>query len=119
MGRKLKINWVELSNIGNDTNDIVVNLEKAKLRIQSILNSMDEGWRGIDSTAYVNHYNEVLNELENEVIQLLEWSEYFDRSSKKYSSSQEEAVRDIDKLKADLESMATKEDLDDESKGDI
>ena len=105
MGRKVKINWTQLSQVGNNTNEALVNLEKARLNIKLILDSMDEGWKGIDSTAYVKAYYNFLQEYGKEIQKLLEWSEYFDDSSKKYSSAGEEAEREVDTLNVELEEM--------------
>lgn len=105
MGRKLKINWQQLSKIGNDTADLVVNLEKARLRIKIAIDSMDEAWTGADAINFKNSYYSLLDDLSSEITMLLQWSEYFQRASKKYSSAQEQINRDVDKLKLDLESM--------------
>ncbi len=109
MGRKVKVNWTELNNIGNDTTDLVITLEKARLKIKLVLDTMDEAWEGIDATNYKNSYYNLLDYIDTEIKLLLEWSDYFKNSAKKYSSTQEQTARDIDTLKANLEAMATRE----------
>ena len=108
-GRKVKVNWTELNNIGNDTTDLVITLEKARLKIKLVLDTMDEAWEGIDATNYKNSYYNLLDYIDTEIKLLLEWSDYFKNSAKKYSSTQEQTARDIDTLKANLEAMATRE----------
>ena len=105
MGRKFKINWNELSKIGNDTSDLIINLEKARLRIKFVLDTMDEAWTGSDAERFKNSYYSLLDDLKEEITLLLEWSDYFDRSSKKYSSTEEEVNRDVSKIRVDIESM--------------
>ncbi len=117
MGRRVKVNWTELNNIGNDTTDLVITLEKARLRIKLVLDTMNEAWEGIDATSYVNSYYDLLDAIDNEIKLLLEWSDYFKRSAKKYSNTQEETARDIDTLKAQLESMCTQEILEEDRRG--
>ena len=67
MGRKVKVNWTELNNIGNDTTDLVITLEKARLKIKLVLDTMDEAWEGIDATKYKNSYYNLLDYIDTEI----------------------------------------------------
>lgn len=117
MSRMISIHWGELSKLSSDTLDLVINLEKARLRIKAEIDTLSDAWDGYDALNFKAKYLDLDERITSEIKLLLAWSDYFKDSSKSFSDLEEESARDVDTLHVNLENackdLIHKEDGDD------
>ncbi len=103
MGRTIDINWAELKNMGNKTADNYTELEKSRQKILEIILSINECWKGKDSTVFINNAGNYMKLLGNETEKLNEWSNYFNKSSNRYKGGVEEGLKKVRDIKMELQ----------------
>ncbi len=103
MSKILKVNFSQLAERGKNQKELAEKFEKARQDYQTIVNSLNECWEGIDATAFINSCNEYLKQLEKETIYFDTLSEYFLKGSGKYGKVVTDNKNKIDQLNSQLE----------------
>ncbi len=91
--RRLFVDWKDLGELGNTTEDNILAFEKARLIFENELETLIECWTGNDSAVFQNKTIEYLEGLKTDVDYIYEWSRYFKRKSRTYEGTEESSLQ--------------------------
>jgi len=101
--RKLKVNWTELNDTGQNIEDYILEFEKNRLLFEKEIENIENYWTGTDSIVFQSKAVEYLEGLKKDVDYLYEWATYFKRSSKIYNGVEEDSLQ---KIRNSVDSLA-------------
>ena len=91
--RRLYVDWKDLGEIGNSTEENVLTFEKARLLFENELETLIECWTGNDSAVYQSKTLEYMEELKSDVDYLYEWARYFKKKARTYEGTEENSLQ--------------------------
>ena len=95
MGKKLKVNFVELHKIGDKLASSADEFERERKRMTVLVSDIPNAWKGEDSTKLVNTFSNYLESLKSETNYLTEWSNFFKSTSSMYGTDYNESQKKI------------------------
>ena len=95
MGKKLKVNFVELHKVGNKLASNADEFERERKNMEALISEIPNNWKGEDATRFVNTFNSYLASLKSETSYLREWSNFFRSSSSMYGNDYNESLKKI------------------------
>ena len=95
MGKRLKVNFVELHKVGDKLSSNAEEFENERKRMETLISNIPNAWKGEDSTKYVNVFTNYLESLKSETSYLREWSNFFKNTSSMYGNEYNESLRKI------------------------
>lgn len=95
MGKKLKVNFVELHKVGNKLASNADEFERERKRMEALISEVPNSWKGEDATRFVNTFNSYLESLKSETSYLREWSTFFRSSGSMYGNEYNESMKKI------------------------
>ena len=101
--RRLYVNWKELNLLGENTENQVLEFEKARLIFENEIETLIECWTGNDSAIYQSEVLEYLGELKRDVDYLYDWSVYFKKKARGYEGTEEDGLQRMRNLVDQLE----------------
>ena len=84
MANSLKVNWADVSTLGEDTLTSSENFEQARRNFKDIINSLPECWEGDDADEFIGNCNTFLDNLEKDTLYFQALGTYFSHSSETY-----------------------------------
>jgi len=118
MGRKIKVNWTQVFDLGKRTENNVIEFELARQRIIQNLDQLKEHWQGADAERFINNATNYMEKMKKDVDYFGEWAEYFKKSSGRYNDQVESGYRKVQALRDEFEqphpnanSLLVEEDL--------
>ena len=106
--RKLKVDWTELNNTGQNIEDYILEFEKNRLLFEKEIENIENYWTGNDSLIYQSKSLEYLEGLKKDVDYLYEWATYFKKSSRIYNGVEEDGLQ---KIRNSVDSLSTETTL--------
>ncbi len=98
MSKIVKVNFSQLAERGKNQKELAEKFEKARQDFQTIVNSLNECWEGIDATAFLNNCNNYLEYLKNDTLYFDTLGEYFTTCSLSYNKVVLENKEKINRL---------------------
>lgn len=95
MGKRLKVNFVELHKTGDKLASKADEFENERKRMETLVADIPSAWQGEDSTQFVNTFTNYLESLKSETNYLIEWSTFFKSSSTMYGNDYNESLKKI------------------------
>ena len=95
MGKKLKVNFVELHKVGEKLDSKADEFENERKRMETLVSDIPNAWKGEDSTKLVNTFNNYLESLKSETNYLREWSNFFKSASSMYGADYNEQQKNV------------------------
>ena len=92
---KININWKELRNLSNKTEENLIIFENSRKKFQEIIVSIEECWKGIDSNNFIIQTNNYLESLKNDTEYLNKWITLFRRSANRYNGGIDEGLNKV------------------------
>lgn len=111
MSKTLKVNFSELSQRGVEQKELAETFEKARENYQTIINSLNECWEGIDATAFMKSCNNYLEYLKNDTLYFDTLSEYFGACSMSYGKVVAENKEKASRLNSMIENSNQNDNL--------
>ena len=102
--RKLKVNWTELNNTGQNIEDYILEFEKNRLLFEKEIDNVVNYWTGNDSLVYQSKALDFLEGLRKDVDYLYEWATYFKKSSRVYNGVEEDGLQ---KIRSSVEALSS------------
>ena len=99
MGRRIKVKWTQVFDLGKRTENNVIEFELARQRIIQNLDQLKEYWQGADAERFINNATNYMERMKADVDYFGEWADYFKKSSGRYSDQVESSYRKVQALR--------------------
>lgn len=98
MASKINVNWKEVVDLSQRTDENVTEFENARKKLQEITTSLNECWQGSDADNFRTNMNNYLESLKADTEYLLKWEALFKRSAARYNGGVEDGLNRVKRL---------------------
>lgn len=103
MGKKIKVNWTKVRNLGDKTAKNAEEFEQIRQRMVNSISSIQNCWQGLDANNFISNATNFLESLKVDSEYLSELSSFFGSASRMYNGGVEDGVNRIRNLRREIE----------------
>lgn len=103
MGRRIKVNWTQVRNLGDRTAKNAEEFEQIRQRMVNSISNIQNCWQGIDANNFITNATNFLDSLKVDGEYLSELSSFFGSASRMYNGGVEDGVTRIRNLRREIE----------------